>query len=235
MKVIYLWPPWLSGRYHPRSSYLFGGLGARLEVRAKRLDDEELGFADYAYVTVNKLTTVGYVVYAATTIRGAGWVEWVAPATPLAALGVLATVPLCLCCYDAVYVPFHRAMHLPAFYPWVHKHHHRQRVPFRGTFDGINAHPLEFAFGEFLHIWALRLAGLLLGLLGLKVPFWGAMAFLLTGGLMASLNHTRFGIRVPYVYDVRTHDVHHRRPVWNRPCYSKPQELFLGPKKYLLL
>ena len=32
--------------------------------------------------------------------------------------------------------------------------------------------------------------GLLLGLLGLKVPFWGAMAFLLTGGLMASLNHT---------------------------------------------
>ena len=29
---------------------------------------------------------------------------------------------------------------------------------------------------------------------------------------MASLNHTRFGISIPFVYDVRTHDVHHRKP-----------------------
>ena len=29
---------------------------------------------------------------------------------------------------------------------------------------------------------------------------------------MASLNHTRFSIRIPGVYDVRTHDVHHRKP-----------------------
>ena len=49
-------------------------------------------------------------------------------------------------------------------------------------------------------------------MLGIKLPAWGALAFLITGGLMASLNHTRFGIRIPYVYDVRTHDVHHRKP-----------------------
>merc|ERR1711871_528761 len=125
----------------------------------------------------------------------------------------LATVLLTLGCYDLIYVPFHRLLHVPALYPDIHKHHHRQAVPFRGTFDGINTHPLEFAFGEFLHVWALQVAGnFSTTVLGAKLPYFGVLAFLITGGLMASLNHTRFGIRIPFVYDVRTHDVHHRKP-----------------------
>jgi sterol desaturase/sphingolipid hydroxylase (fatty acid hydroxylase superfamily) len=199
-----------------QSAYLFGRCGARLEVRAKRLEDPELRWTDYAFVTCNKLVTVAYVVYAATSIRQAEWVAWEAARewSPWAhAAGCLATVLLALGCYDLIYVPFHRLLHVPALYPYVHKHHHRQAVPFRGTFDGINTHPLEFAFGEFLHVWALHVAGgFATQVLGVRLPAWGALAFLVTGGLMASLNHTRFGIRIPFVYDVRTHDVHHRKP-----------------------
>ena len=197
-----------------QSSILFGQFSKPLEVRAKRLEDSELRWTDYIFVTVNKLVTVAYVVYGATTIRNANWVEHNAPlsTTPLTIAINVGTVLLSLGCYDLIYVPFHRMLHLPFLYPYIHKHHHRQAVPFRGTFDGINTHPLEFAFGEFLHIWALRVAGYGLSLVGLKMPFWGCLSFLVTGGLMASLNHTRFGIRIPYIYDVRTHDVHHRKP-----------------------
>ena len=199
-----------------QSSFLFGHCGSRLEVRAKRLEDPELRWTDYAFVTINKIVTVAYVVYAATSIRRASWVEWSASSEWPVWIHVpacIATVLLTLGCYDLIYVPFHRLLHVPALYPYIHKHHHRQAVPFRGTFDGINTHPLEFAFGEFLHVWALQVAGnFSTTVLGAKLPYFGVLAFLITGGLMASLNHTRFGISIPFVYDVRTHDVHHRKP-----------------------
>ena len=105
-------------------------------------------------------------------------------------------------------VPFHRFLHIPAIYPYIHKHHHRQCQPFRGTFDGINTHPVEFIFGEFLHLFAIYLVGRLLP----TVHFCGGIMFLLLGGIMASLNHTRFAVRIPGVFDVRDHDFHHRFP-----------------------
>lgn len=32
--------------------------------------------------------------------------------------------------YDLVYTLFHRALHIRAIYPWIHKHHHKQKVGF---------------------------------------------------------------------------------------------------------
>ena len=53
-----------------QSSFLFGHCGSRLEVRAKRLEDPELRWTDYAFVTINKIVTVAYVV-SPTSIRRA--------------------------------------------------------------------------------------------------------------------------------------------------------------------
>jgi sterol desaturase/sphingolipid hydroxylase (fatty acid hydroxylase superfamily) len=30
--------------------------------------------------------------------------------------------------YDLAYTLFHRALHIRAIYPWIHKHHHKQKV-----------------------------------------------------------------------------------------------------------
>ena len=51
---------------------------------------------------------------------------------------------------------------------------------------------------------------------------------------MASLNHTRFGISIPYVYDVRSHDVHHRKPKSNY-CQFVPwfDKLYGSFEKYM--
>ncbi len=102
--------------------------------------------------------------------------------------------------YDLVYTLMHRAMHTRALYPYVHKHHHRQHSPFRGNVDAINVHPVEYIAGEFLHL----LAAYVLVRIGVRIHAATLLAFILVGGVLASLNHTRHDVRIPpSVYDVR--------------------------------
>ena len=44
--------------------------------------------------------------------------------------------------------------------------------------------------------------------------------FLICGGVLASLNHTRLDLQIPGFYDVRNHDVHHRWPRSNYGQYT---------------
>merc|ERR1712224_881094 len=54
---------------------------------------------------------------------------------------------------DFYYWFLHRAMHIRALYPYVHKHHHRQSLPERGFADAINEHPIEQLAGM-ATLWA---------------------------------------------------------------------------------
>merc|ERR1712046_262759 len=85
--------------------------------------------------------------------------------------------------YDFFYSWLHRILHVKAIYKYVHKHHHRQIAPTRGNIDAINVHPLEFVMGEYLHLLAVWL-----------VPCHAitVLLFIVMGGFLASLNHTRF-------------------------------------------
>ena len=65
-------------------------------------------------------------------------------------LGLLNTLPalyLIFAIDDAFYAPLHLLMHRPWFYPYVHKHHHRQQLPERGYADAGNEHPIEQVLG----------------------------------------------------------------------------------------
>ncbi|KAL7526877.1 hypothetical protein ACHAWF_001951 [Thalassiosira exigua] len=48
---------------------------------------------------------------------------------------------------DILYAPLHHLLHLPALYPLIHKHHHRQHFPARGYLDAGNEHPIEHMIG----------------------------------------------------------------------------------------
>jgi sterol desaturase/sphingolipid hydroxylase (fatty acid hydroxylase superfamily) len=113
----------------------------------------------------------------------------------------LASTLLQLAVYDGIYYWFHRALHLPAIYPYIHKHHHKQLAPTRGTIDGINTHPFEFISGLYHHILCLYL---------IPSHIYGAATFLVITSLMASLNHTRWAVHIPYIFEVRDHDMHHQ-------------------------
>lgn len=51
----------------------------------------------------------------------------------------------------------------------------------------------------------------------------GVLFFIVTGGIMASLNHTRYDLRLPLfpnLWQVRFHDVHHWAPKTNYAQYT---------------
>jgi len=115
-------------------------------------------------------------------------------------------------------------------YKHVHKHHHRQLAPSRGNTDAINVHPFEFLVGEYLHLLAVLLTGAGLRAAGLGGVHVGAcLAFIVAGGVAASLNHTRLDVRLPLgLFQVRSHDVHHRLPKANFGQYTQLWDVLLG-------
>lgn len=115
--------------------------------------------------------------------------------------------------YDFFYTLFHWALHWPPIYPLVHKHHHRQMSPFRGNADAINDHPLEYVSGEYLHLFALYL--LTRCVPAQQVHAISVVLFIFIGGTLASLNHTRINFHIPFMFNVNSHDYHHRQPKVN--------------------
>ena len=117
----------------------------------QRLEDPELRWTDYAFVTCNKLVTVAYVVYAATSIRAAEWVAWGAKRWRLWGRPRL-TLPGCspLGCYDLIYVPFHRLLHVPALPPYTSTTTAR-RCPFVARLTA-STRTRSSSFGEFLRL-----------------------------------------------------------------------------------
>jgi len=140
-------------------------------------------------------------------------------ATPL---NVLLPQPLFFLVYDAFYAPFHRALHHHSVYAFVHKHHHRQVVPTRGNTDAINVHPFEFFCGEYMHVLAI----VLVSRYAMRVHALACVLFLVIGGCLATLNHTRLDcafLRIPFtnvpIFGVRAHDTHHAIPNSNYGQY----------------
>ena len=60
----------------------------------------------------------------------------------------------------------------------------------RGNSDAINVHPVEFLTGEYLHLGAIVLVPM-------SIHVTAIATFIVLGGLLASLNHTRFNFKVP--------------------------------------
>jgi sterol desaturase/sphingolipid hydroxylase (fatty acid hydroxylase superfamily) len=195
------------------------GSGARPRIRDSAARLAAFAWADVAYSGVNKATTALFVWHAA-AFAAHGGCSWALPAaTPAAAaafaLGAVVDVAALFVAYDAFYYWLHRALHAPALYGAIHKHHHRQTSPFRGNADAINVHPVEFALGEYLHLAAAALV---------RPHAASLLLFVLAGGVLASLNHTRFDARLASLWQVRWHDVHHARNT--RANYSQYTSLW---------
>ena len=90
----------------------------------------------------------------------------------------------------------------------------------RANVDAVNVHPIEFFLGEYNHLFACYLY---CHVMNLELHIIAVVLFLLIGGTLAGLNHTRFdcswslfGITI---YDSKYHDVHHRIPQSNYGQY----------------
>ena len=185
---------------------LFGG-AEKIEVRGKHLDEFE--FTDLLFITINKLLTALFVYHVVhVCYYSEGILLQHEDVTLLNTVGSLACF---YAVYDYGYMWFHRILHIPSLYAYVHKHHHRQKAPSRGNLDAINVHPFEFVVGEYLHLLTVYIV---------PCHVYAVAFFILVGGVLASLNHTRFDISVPGFYSVKAHDVHHRVPMSNYAQYT---------------
>mmetsp|Transcript_50204 Transcript_50204/g.155606 ORF Transcript_50204/g.155606 Transcript_50204/m.155606 type:complete len:264 (-) Transcript_50204:139-930(-) len=174
-----------------------------------RLHLDSFGFWDRLYIFINKVTIVTFTYHTFQVTAATETVRWRAEEATIANT-VLVLAPMFLL-YDFVYSLFHRILHLRCVYGYVHKHHHRQASPSRGHYDAINVHPFEFVVGEYLNLfcfWAI------------PCHIFAVLIFLFLIFLAATLNHTRYDVSIPGIFDPKDHLVHHRIPDVNFGQYT---------------
>lgn len=202
----------------------------RLRHRGKHLD--EFGALDWTYITTNKALTWVMVYHTLTFLLSSPHIVWapgqLSMGTTLGALIALFVV------YDFFYSLIHRVLHVRGIYGHIHKHHHRQVVPTRGSLDAINVHPIEYLLGEYTHVLSLFLVSTFVCRVHAATP----VIFLALGGVAAALNHTRFDVRLrlPFapkwpLFDVRAHDTHHCIPNSNYGQYTMLWDWVMGTYK----
>jgi len=164
---------------------------------------------DWLYLSCNSLITACFL-YHFLTFLWTSSISW--KNEEISFYNTIASSVAQFAFYDLLYQAFHRFLHLGTIYPWIHKHHHRQKSPFRGVFDGINVHPFEMVVGIYLHLLAVWVV---------PCHIVGAQIWFSFCSLMAAFNHTRWAIRDPLgvFYDVRDHDMHHVYPNCNYAQY----------------
>ncbi len=186
-----------------------------IPVKGKHLD--ELSTQDITYISINKLLTVMFVYHMQCAVLNLSTIEW--SLDKITILNTLFSLAGYYIFYDFFYTLFHRFLHLRWLYPYIHKHHHRQKAPSRGNLDAINVHPFEFLIGEYLHLLVIYM---------IPAHIITAGFFILAGGVFASLNHTRYDVTIPFVYSVKVHDVHHRLPESNYGQYTMLWDQLFG-------
>lgn len=185
---------------------------SRIPVVVKPL--EKFNAKDHLYVAIAKLATVFFVYHTYEFVVNTDVSRMNCDFTVEAIKTALFWLPVHLfglfIIYDFFYTLFHWALHWPPIYPLIHKHHHRQMSPFRGNADAINDNPIEYVSGEYLHLFSLFLLTRFAP--EKNVHAVTAILFIFFGGTLASLNHTRINFHIPFMFNVNSHDYHHRQP-----------------------
>jgi sterol desaturase/sphingolipid hydroxylase (fatty acid hydroxylase superfamily) len=120
---------------------------------------------------------------------------------------------------DLCYAPVHHILHMPALYPLIHKHHHRQHFPTRGYLDAGNEHPIEHVIG-ILSTWGATFGALnTTGAHGVTLFF-----FFNIHAALAMLNHSPYNVEFTVIpglfkYSVANHEMHHRKFTINYAQY----------------
>jgi sterol desaturase/sphingolipid hydroxylase (fatty acid hydroxylase superfamily) len=131
---------------------------------------------------------------------------------------------------DIIYYPCHCIAHKRLFYPYVHKQHHLQFVPFRGYYDAANQNPIEQVYGFAIFIGVMHLT---LNTIGLHSGT--AWCCTLSWAILNISNHLPFDssihLPVPYPAFPRDHQMHHRIPTCNYSTLSTMMDRFCGSYK----
>eukprot|EP01038_Epipyxis_sp_PR26KG_P013233 gene13233-17736_t len=180
----------------------------QIPIKGKHLD--QFSLQDHIFITINKFLTILFVYHGLLVCYYTPSVKW--NFDDMNFFNTVGSLLLFYLVYDFLYMNFHKFLHLRWLYPYVHKHHHRQKAPSRGNLDAINVHPFEYVVGEYIHLVAIYF---------IPCHIIAVVFFILCSGVVATLNHTRLDLNLPFaIYSVKVHDVHHRLPESNYGQYT---------------
>jgi len=168
----------------------------------KEMHLDQFSLQDNLFIFINKLLTIMFVYHVIQVCYYTSTIEW--DMSKMTIGNTVGSLILFYIFYDFLYMNFHRFLHLNFIYGYVHKHHHRQKVPTRGNLDAINVHPFEFLVGEYIHLVTIYFIPAHICAIGF---------FILAGGILASLNHTRLDLSIIPIFQVKAHAVHHEKNV----------------------
>jgi sterol desaturase/sphingolipid hydroxylase (fatty acid hydroxylase superfamily) len=180
----------------------------KIELNPK-LHHDKLSTSDCVFIAVNKVSVVCFTYHLFRVLTMTPSVKWTAEEATLSN-SVLVLVPMYIV-FDFFYSAWHAFLHWRVVYPYVHKHHHKQVSPTRGHHDAFNVHPLEFVVGEYIHLPAFYLV---------PCHIFAVLLFVGLGTILATVNHMRFTVRIPGVFDSRDHAVHHAQFNYNFGQYT---------------
>jgi len=177
----------------------------------KKVVQRALDRWDYFYLGCNSIVETVFIGHLLHYVWTSSLVD-----RPLGSLGLLngpVALWLLIIFNDMLYAPFHRALHHPTLYRWIHKHHHRITYPQRGNVDARNEHPLEQIMAMALWYTATRMVTAITGLHAAVI-----VAHISVMVVLACFNHTGCDLKFNVLgldFAVRAHEMHHRRPDTN--------------------
>merc|ERR1712232_121838 len=217
-------------KYSGRKGLFIGNASDKkqIPVRGKHLDD--LRPIDYLFISMNKAATPPFVYFLMRYLyfEDGNVVSW--SPNSLSLMNTIAPLPFLYVIYDFFYTILHWALHIQSVYKYIHKHHHTQKAPSRANVDAVNVHPIEFFLGEYNHLLAVFIW---CKCLHQQLHVLCVVLFLLLGGVLTALNHTRFDIVYSLLgkitfFDSKYHDVHHRIPQCNYGQYIMFWDIVFG-------
>lgn len=179
----------------------------KMPVRGKHLDD--FNMYDDMYRKVNKLLAGPFLLLGIQCAYFDPNMLW--EVKDISLQNVLLPLPLYFFIYDFFYATTHMTLHVKGIYAYIHKHHHRQQAPSRGSEDSINVHPIEFCLGHINAIITLFLVCRVA-----KFHIVGSNLIQLIYAGTSCFNHSRHDIVISIgglqIWTSKDHDVHHRIP-----------------------
>merc|ERR1712216_892119 len=139
---------------------------------------EKFDTRDYQYLTINTVISALLLYHFNQFVNSSSDIVWGWSEATLR--NTLGTTLLQFALYDFFYHWFHRILHIGWIYPYIHKHHHKQKAPIKAVLDGINVHPFEMLVGSYLHIAVVY---------AVPCHMIGAQLFFGLAATMAALNH----------------------------------------------
>lgn len=179
---------------------------------------------DFTYLSINQvveyvfISNVFFYMFTSPTISR----QW----SEMTVLNTLPALFLLFAIDDFFYALYHRAMHLPFLYQYIHKHHHRQILPKRGYIDAGNEHPLEQVGAQFLLWYTIKIVERITG-----IHVTAMFVHFILYAVFALLNHTSYDVQFNFLgfeYTVRAHEMHHRLPDCNMAQYFMGWDRLMG-------